>query len=216
MLYSFSKSANFTFLAKLTRCWPTCQSSDGEDLLWSSLSFGCSEPLSAQSSPAETVWSFAKICLRLSFCPTLFAFSLSLCLYSLSLFVSVLLSCSHALSLWSDWSAEMLVCREWLKQWKEERKKGGCRVMSATVSPQAFWCRRVHPTHTQTPLKPLTSPSPTSCNSGARCRRGTCNQTQWKLLVGDTRDDVVISTNDWVLNAPGEVWFWFLDLISYH
>lgn len=35
-------------------------------------------------------------------------------------------------------SAEMLVCREWLRQQVEERKKGGCRVMSATVSPQAF------------------------------------------------------------------------------
>lgn len=65
-----------------------------------------------------------------SFKPTKLSFRDGLSFGSLALSVSP----SPSLSL----SAEMLVCREWLRQRVEERKKGGCRVMSATVSPQAF------------------------------------------------------------------------------
>lgn len=108
----------------------------------------------------------------------------------------------------------MLECREWLKQRKEERKKGGCRVMCATVSPLALWCRQVH----HNPLHPSNlSHCPPTLSSGTECSRGTCNRTQW-----DNWDSCERMRSLWLwwflsmIECTTPHGFWFLDLMSHH
>lgn len=147
---------------------------DGEDLLWATLSFGCSDPLTA------------KALLQRRSEPRLRSLSLSLSLVRLS--------------------AERLVCREWLRQWEEERKKGGCGVTSATVSPQAFWSGRAHPTSLSIPLTPPTSP-PLSSGTGAR-EGHAAKHTMGRLILAQCWGSLA-NTAD-----TGELLGWFLSAIE--
>lgn len=118
-------------------------------------------------------------------------------------------------------SAEMLVCREWLRQWEEERKKGGCRVMRATVSPQAVWSGGVHPTSLSSLLTPPTSP-PLSSGTGAgeghtAKHNGATDSGSVLGSLADTSDTGEASWWWWlVCNTTGNTWFWFFDLMSNH